>query len=102
MAETDLAALPATLVPELWPKPDGYPVWEGGNPRIEPFATVRGAEGMTVVARLAEMQAAGLTGALGKDGISSKVTAGLFHDHRLVQRDRRGDALRVLGALSCA
>lgn len=127
MAETDLAVLLSTLEPVLWPEPYGFAVWEGGILLIEPFATVREAEGMTVVAPLAEMRAAGMVSdpwarismtvlsdlsavgltaamarALGGEGISCNVIAGYHHDHLFVQWDRRADALRVLRALSHA
>jgi hypothetical protein len=127
MAGTDLKVLLRTMEPVLHPDPYGYAVWTGGALRIQPFATVAEAEGMTVIAPLAEMRAAGLVSepwarisltvqsdlaavgltaafatALGADGISCNVIAGYHHDHLFVQWDRRGDALRALRGLSGA
>jgi hypothetical protein len=83
------------------------------------------AEGLTVVAPLAALQAAGVAsdpwarisltvasdlaavgltaafaGALGAEGISCNVIAGYHHDHLFVQWDRRADAMAALEALS--
>ncbi|MFN6926056.1 MAG: ACT domain-containing protein [Tabrizicola sp.] len=127
MGETDLNVLLRTMEPVLHPDPYGYAVWSGGVLPFEPFATVAEAEGMTVVAPLAEMRAAGMMSepwarisltvhsdlaavgltaafatALGREGISCNVIAGFHHDHLFVQWDRRGDALRALVALSHA
>jgi hypothetical protein len=85
------------------------------------------AEGLTVVAPLAEMHAAGMASepwarisltvasdlaavgltaafatALGNEGISCNVIAGFHHDHLLVQWDRRADAMAALRRLSDA
>ena len=125
MAESNLAVLLRTMKPVLHPEPYGYGVWTGGVLLIEPFATVSEAEGLTVVAPLTEMQAAGIpsdhwarisltvqsdlaavgltaafAGALGQEGISCNVIAGYLHDHLFVQWDRREDALAALEALS--
>lgn len=127
MGETDLQILLRTMEPVLSPEPYGYGVWKDGVPLIEPFATVSEAEGMTVVAPLAAMRAAGLESvawarisltvhsdlaavgltaafatALGRDGISCNVIAGYHHDHLFVPWDRRHDALRALEALARA
>lgn len=127
MGETDLKRLLATMEPVLHPEPYGYGVWNGGVLLIEPFATVREAEGMTVVAPLAELRAAGMASepwarisltvhsdlqavgltaafatALGREGISCNVIAGYHHDHLFVQWDRRGDAMVALRELSRA
>jgi uncharacterized protein len=127
MAENDLAVLLRTMEPVLHPEPYGYGVWTGGALLIEPFATVSEAEGLTVVARLAEMQAVGMqsdpwarisltvhsdlaavgltaafAGALGQEGISCNVIAGYHHDHLFVQWDRRVEALAALRRLSIA
>ncbi len=124
MAETDLAVLLRTMEPVLFPDPYGYAVCDGPLP-FAAFATVAEDEGMTVVAPLAAIQAAGLVsdpwarisltvhsdlaavgltaafaGALGRVGISCNVIAGVHHDHLFVQWDRRADAMSALKALS--
>jgi uncharacterized protein len=122
MAETDLKVLLATMEPELFPKPYGFVVWTGALP-FQPFATVAEAEGVTVVALLSQLgagepwarisltvhsdlAAVGLTaafaGALGREGISCNVIAGVHHDHLFVPWDRREDAMAALQALSRA
>ena len=126
MAETNLTILLRTMEPELFPEPYGFAVWDGALP-FRPFATIAEAEGLTVVASLAEMQAAGMTsdpwarislsvhsdlaavgltaafaGALGAEEISCNVIAGYHHDHLFVQWDRRADAMAALRALSRA
>jgi hypothetical protein len=126
MAETNLTVLLRTMEPELFPEPYGYAVWDGALP-FQPFATVAEAEGLTVVAPLAAMRAAGMpsepwarisltvqsdlaavgltaafAGALGREGISCNVIAGYHHDHLFVQWDRREDAMAALRALSRA
>jgi hypothetical protein len=127
MAETDLAVLLQTMEPVLHPEPYGYGVWAEGPLPITPFATVSEDEGLTVVAPLAEMQAAGLqsdpwarisltvhsdltavgltaafAGALGREGISCNVIAGFHHDHLFVQWDRREGAVAALRRLASA
>ncbi|WP_137111478.1 ACT domain-containing protein [Rhodobacter sp. SY28-1] len=127
MGETDLKVLLATMEPVLHPEPYGYGVWTGGVLSITPFATVAEDEGMTVVAPLAEMRAAGFqsdpwarisltvhsdlaavgltaafAGALGREGISCNVIAGFHHDHLFVQWDRRADAMAALRRLARA
>jgi uncharacterized protein len=127
MAEQDLAILLRTMEPVLHPEPYGYGVWAGGVMLIEPFATVSEDEGLTIVAPLAELRAAGMrsepwarisltvhsdlvavgltaafASALGAEGISCNVVAGYHHDHLFVQWDRRGDAMAALRRLSIA
>lgn len=127
MGVTDLDVLLRTMEPVLYPEPYGLGVWEGGVLLIEPFATVREAEGLTVVAPLAELRAAGMASdpwarisltvqsdlaavgltaafatALGRKGISCNVIAGVHHDHLFVQWDRRSGAMAALRALSRA
>jgi hypothetical protein len=85
------------------------------------------AEGLTVIAPLAAVRAAGMVsdpwarisltvqsdlaavgltaafaGALGAQGISCNVIAGVHHDHLFVQWERRFDAMAALEALSRA
>lgn len=127
MAERDLAILLRTMEPVLHPEPYGYATCTGDVPPIAPFATIRESEGLTVVAPLAEMVAAGLSSeawarisltvasdlaavgltaafatALGAEGISCNVIAGFHHDHIFVQWDRRRDAMTALQRLSRA
>jgi hypothetical protein len=127
MAERDLGRLLRGMEPVLHSAPYGFAVWAGGVLPFAVFATVAEAEGMTVVAGLAELQAAalvsepwarisltvhsdlaavGLTAAfataLAAEGISCNVIAGVHHDHLFVQWDRRDDALRALRALADA
>jgi hypothetical protein len=97
-------------------------------PGVAPFATVREAEGLTVVlpreqadranlpydgefARItlrvhSALDAVGLTaaisGALAARGISANVIAGLHHDHIFVPADRAQDAIDALAALGRA
>ena len=127
MSERDLAILLRTMEPVLHPEPYGYGIWAGGVLLIEPFATVSEAEGLTIVAPLAELRAAGMrsepwarisltvhsdlaavgltaafASALGAVGISCNVVAGYHHDHLFVQWDRRGDAVAALRQLAIA
>ena len=127
MAESDLKVLLATMEPVLHPDPYGYAAWSGGALPIVPFATVAEAEGLTVIALLSQMRAAGMVsepwarisltvhsdlaavgltaafaGALGREGISCNVVAGYHHDHLFVQWDRRDDAMAALRELSRA
>ena len=122
MAETDLNMLLRTMEPVLHPDPYGFAVM-ADVPPFQPFAMVAEAEGLTVVAPLAllgggepwarisltvqsDLAAVGLTAAfataLGREGISCNVIAGLHHDHLFVQWDRREDALAALRELSRA
>jgi hypothetical protein len=127
MSEQDLAILLRTMDPVLHPEPYGYGVWAGGVLPFEPFATVLEEEGLTIVAPLADLQAAGMQSepwarisltvqsdlaavgltaafatALGAEGISCNVVAGFHHDHLFVQWVRRGDALAALRRLQIA
>lgn len=126
MAESDLAVMLRTMKPVLHPEPYGFAVRDGVLP-FQPFATVAEAEGLTVVAPLAAMEAAGMpsdpwarisltvhsdlaavgltaafAAALGAEGISCNVIAGYHHDHLFVQWDRRRDAMAALGRLAIA
>lgn len=126
MAERDLRVLLQSMEPVLYPAPYGYAVCTGPVP-FAPLATVAEAEGLTFVAPLAEMQAAGLASepwarisltvhsdlaavgltaafaaALAAKAIGCNVIAGFHHDHIFVQWDRRADAMAALKALSDA
>jgi hypothetical protein len=126
MAERNLARLLAGLEPVLWTEPYGFAV-ACGTVAFEPFATVAESEGLTVIAPLATLAAAGLASepwarislsvtsdlsavgltaafasALAVEGISCNVIAGMHHDHLFVQWDRREDAMAALLRLSHA
>ncbi len=127
MAESDLKVLLQSMEPVLFPDPYGFAVWTGGALPVTPFATVAEDEGLTLIAPLAAMTAAGFTSdawarisltvhsdlaavgltaafaaALGAKGISCNVIAGYHHDHLFVQWDRRADALAALIGLTRA
>ena len=127
MAERDLGRLLRGMEPVLHAVPYGFAVWAGGALPFAAFATVAEAEGLTVVAALAELQAVGLGSepwarisltvhsdlaavgltaafatALAAEGISCNVIAAVHHDHLFMPWDRREDALRVLRALAGA
>lgn len=124
--EADLAVLLRTMTPELALQEYGYGVLAAEQSVAGPFALIAEAEGMTVIATVAalraagvahqpgwarislavhsDLQAVGLTAAvataLTKAGISANVVAGYHHDHFFVQYARRHDAMAVLAALS--
>lgn len=125
MAERDLAVLLRCMKPKLFPEPYGIGVCLGDALPFASFATVAETEGLTVVALLAEMRAAGIAsdswarisltvhsdlaavgltaafaGALGRAGISCNVIAGFHHDHLFVPWDQREAALHALEELS--
>jgi len=127
MAERDLERLLRGMEPVLHAPPYGFAVWGGGALAFAPFATVAEEEGLTVVAPLAELEAAGMgsqpwarisltvhsdlaavgltaafAAALAAEGISCNVIAGLHHDHLFVPWDRRDTALAALRALADA
>ena len=120
----------SALDPELASGPFVFALARDGAapPGVEPFATVREAEGLTLVlphddadraglpydgefARItlrvhSALDAVGLTAAvsaaLAACGISANVIAGLHHDHVFVQASRAHDALDALTALAAA
>jgi hypothetical protein len=126
---TDLAELLAALSPRLH---DGEYVFASAPPGtslpscVDPLATVREREGLSLVITAAEARRAGLEGegsfrlislevhsslhavgltaeiaaALAAEGISANVIAGFHHDHLLVPSDRAGEALGVLERLT--
>ncbi len=121
----DLALLLRQMQPVLHPDPCGIALWPADQPRPPAFALIEEAEGTTVIAPLAVLDAAGVRSdpwaritltvhsdlaavgltaafatALAARGISANVVAGFHHDHILVQWDRRGDAMAALKALS--
>lgn len=124
----DLQTLLRSMEPELHDRvyafvslPPGQSVLEG----VEPLASFREAEGLSLVlledeARAAglnilfrclwislkvcsDLEAVGLTAAfasaLAEQGIPSNVVAGAFHDHLFVPVDRADDAMAALRAL---
>mgnify|MGYP003654451330 CR=1 FL=1 len=126
--ETDLDALLSGLSPELQALPYGFaliPLGQALPDGLAPFALVREAEGMTVIATLDELAASGIAAisqwaritmlvhsaleavgmtaamaaALGAVGISANVVAAFHHDHLFVPWDRRDDAVAALLAL---
>ena len=124
---SDLAVLLASLQPELHPGTWAWCTLPAGTPAdgVDAVATVREAEGLTVV--VAEAQAlargwdvvfrsawitlrvhsdlasVGMTAAfarvLGDAGIACNVIAGAYHDHLFVPTDRAADAMAALHAL---
>jgi uncharacterized protein len=124
-AEQDLQVLLRSMEPVLADAPYGFAVWPGGTLPFAPFATVAEDEGLTVVAPLAVMAAAGMASApwarisltvhsdlaavgltaafataLAGVGISANVIAGFHHDHIFVPWGRRADAMAALQDLS--
>lgn len=123
--ETDLAHLLATLDFELSPIVYTFAVVEDLPKGIDAFATVREAEGLTLVlpkdsatrAGLSShgsfrrigviahssLDAVGLTaalsGALAAQGISANVIAGYFHDHIFVPAEKAASAVDCLRKL---
>jgi uncharacterized protein len=127
MAERDLTVLLCEMKPVLSIEPYGIAVWSGGALPFRPFATVDEVEGLTVVAPLASLAAAGLVSepwarisltilsdlaavgltaafasALADEGISCNVIAGVHHDHLFVPWDLRATAVAALEALARA
>jgi uncharacterized protein len=126
--ETNLRLLIQGMTPELDSKPYGYVVAKAElNLPVEScFATIREAEGLTLVGRAdillaagyvlnsewahitlqihSSLEAIGLTAAfaaaLGQVGVSANVIAGFHHDHIFVQWDKRDAAMAALIALS--
>tara|TARA_R110002124_G_scaffold109676_24_gene263028 strand:+ start:4694 stop:5101 length:408 start_codon:yes stop_codon:yes gene_type:complete len=130
-AETDLARLLAGLAPVLDTVPFGFVVLAHGKAvpaGVLPFALVQEAEGQTVIAPCAMLDAAGIAvqgrwahititahsalaavgltaamaTALSAVGISANVVAAFHHDHLFVPWDRRDQALAVLIELARA
>ncbi|UPH71422.1 ACT domain-containing protein [Abyssibius alkaniclasticus] len=122
--ERNLAKLLASMAPALHAQPYGF-AHCANLPAITPFATVAEDEGLTVVAPLADLQAAGLkaepfarislsvhsaleavgltaamSGALAQAGVSANVIAGYFHDHVFVAWNDRNRAMQILEKIS--
>ena len=125
MAVSDLAVLLATMEPEVWPGEYGFACVTALPAGLVVFATVAEAEGLTVVALVADLVAAGVdhqggwarisltvqsdlaavgltaavAAALTARGISANVIAGYHHDHFFVQAARADEALAAMRGL---
>ena len=124
--ETNLATLLQSMQPTLMREPYSFGLLPEGQTFPGAFALIREAEGTTVIAPLAELDAAGIAHqgpwarisltvhsalsavgltaavatALTREGISANVVAGYYHDHFFVQADRAEDTMAVLKNLS--
>ena len=126
--EIDLKILLNSMSPILTMEPFGFAT--ANDLQVlkvkQPFAVINEEEGVTLVASIkaleevglvniekwaritlqihSSLQAVGLTAAfasaLGKVGISANVIAGFYHDHILVQWEKRHDAMSALQELS--
>lgn len=127
-AVTDLQLMLRGMQPVLAQDPYGIVSVPALPAGLTPFATVAEADGLTLVADIAALAAAGLVaesdwalisltlhsdlaavgltaaiaGALADDGISANVIAGYFHDHVLVPWALRAEAMTALTRLSNA
>lgn len=124
----DLSTLLRSMEPELHEGVYVFvsvPSGQAMSPGVEPLATFREQEGLSLVLREEDAQAAGLdilfrclwisltvcsdleavgltaafATALAERGIPSNVVAGAFHDHLFVPVDRADDAMSALRAL---
>ncbi|MFJ5831617.1 ACT domain-containing protein [Streptomyces sp. NPDC093089] len=122
-AERDLTRLLAGMRPDLDPGRYVFTTVDGPAPAgVAPVVTVAEPEGLTLVVRQEEADAAGLpydymagritlrihsaldavgltaavAGALAEAGMSCNVVAGFHHDHLFVERARAEEALTVL------
>lgn len=126
--ETELRALLRGMRPEVRGRDWGYAVAAAVPAGMAPFAVVAEDEGLTLVAPMAELQAAGLAvqgpmarisltihsaleavgltaaiaGALAAEGISANMVAGFYHDHIFLAAGDADRAMAVLEALSGA
>ena len=124
--ETDLARLLAGMAPDLRGRDWGYAVAGAVPPCVTPFATVAEDEGLTLIAPMAQLLAAGLaaqgpmgcitlrihsslaavgltaavSSALAAAGISANMIAGFHHDHILLPAADADRALDILKGLS--
>jgi uncharacterized protein len=126
--ETNLQKLLRDMTPLLDALPYGFVTTTAGQASkvLNPFAIIHEHEGTTVVAKTAAIESAGIpvseswalislqihsslsavgltaafAKALGDVGISANVIAGFFHDHILVQWDKRSEAMLALQNLS--
>ncbi|MDN3293279.1 ACT domain-containing protein [Streptomyces ficellus] len=126
--ERDLTRLLATMRPELNPGRYVFATIDGAvvPPGLHPVVTVTESEGLTLVVRQEEADAAslpydyvagwitlrvhsaldavGLTAAVSRElaeaGLSCNVVAGFHHDHLFVDHARAGEALTALRHLA--
>lgn len=120
--ETDLGRLLKGMAPELRGLDWGYATAATLPPAVTPFATVQEDEGLTLIAPMAQLAAAGLaaqgplaritltihsaleavgltaavSAALAAEGISANMIAGFHHDHIFLPAH---DADRAMAAL---
>lgn len=126
-AERDLTRLVAGMRPELHPGRYVFTTVDGPVPAgVAPVATVTEREGLTMVVRQEDADAAelaydyvagwitlrvhsaldavGLTAAVARElaeaGLSCNVVAGFHHDHLFVEHARAEEALATLNSLS--
>ncbi len=123
--ETDIRKLLQTMRPQLRPDSYVFVSVDDTPPGLEPVATVREVEGLTLVLRREDadaaglpydfvaamitlqvhsaLEAVGLTAAVATEladaGMSCNVIAGYFHDHLFVPADRATEAMRLLDGL---
>ena len=126
MAVSDLAVLLATMEPQLYPGEYGFACVAALPSGCPVFATVAEEEGLTLVALVGDLAAAGvayqggwarisltvqsdlaavgltaaIATALTGQGISANVIAGFHHDHVFVQAGRALDAVAVMRGLA--
>ena len=126
--ETNLQKLLAGMAPDLRGTDWGYAVAASVPPGVSCFATVAEQEGLTLIAPIAQLRAAGLTAtgpmtritltihsaleavgltaaiatALAGQGISANVIAGFHHDHIFLPAGDAARAMETLAALSYA
>lgn len=124
--ETDLARLLSGMAPELRGLDWGYATVATRPPGITPFAMVQEDEGLTLIAPLAQLAAAGLaaqgplaritltihsaleavgltaavSAALAAQGISANMIAGFHHDHIFLPASDADRAMEVLRRLA--
>lgn len=128
IGETNLHKLLANMAPELRGTDWGYAATDHAPPGVQCFATVAEDDGLTLIAPMAQLQAAGLhpagpmaritltihssleavgltaalATALAGQGISANVIAGFHHDHIFLPAADAGRAMDVLKGLSNA
>lgn len=126
--ETSLSRLISTLSPALDEAPYAFAIVPPSHVIPDAFALIREDEGVTMIARVADLSRAGLTtssewaritlrvhssleaigltaavsSALAAADISANMIAGVHHDHIFVPWDRRVDAMRCLTDLQGA
>jgi uncharacterized protein len=128
VAERDIGRLLAGLSPALCGRAWGYATAAVMPAGLAVFATVAEDEGLTLIAPMADLQAAGLeaqgplaritltihsaleavgltaavSAALAQEGISANMVAGFYHDHVFLPAADADRAMAVLKALSDA